>query len=112
MKNSKNTQNEEVQDMIGILMANGHNLDRILGLGYVIPVEQDVKTMAIEKKQNLYKLNMHLHVVISEVLKSQGERNENKLVSFLKLAMNESDSYYNGLDPDNFLAHGLTPDFK
>lgn len=110
MKNSNTTQ-EEVQDMIGILMSKGYSLDQILGLGYIVPVEQDVKTMAVERKQNLLSMTQFLHVVISEVAKSPKYRSMSKLNHFLNMAIEQSDLFCKGLKEDEFLFHSLTPDF-
>lgn len=111
MKNSNTTQ-EEVQDMIGILMSRGYSLDQILGLGYIIPIEQDVKTMAVERKQNLYLMTQFLHMVISEVAKSPEYRSMPKIQQFLYMALEQSDLFCKDLKEDEFLFHSITPSPK
>ena len=110
MKKMKFVQSD-VQDTIGRLMSNGITLEVILGLGYVVPVKQDVKTMPVERKESLHLMTEFLKVSISEVLKSPEERSMEKLIHFLKMALVQSDLFCKGMKNDEFLFHSLSPDF-
>lgn len=108
MKNVKKI--EEVQDRYAILKEH-QSLSSILSLGYIDFIDDEeikFKQLSVDERNTILLVRDFLSIVISEAMKSKEERNENKIVMFLKLAMEMSDNYY-ASNPCVLLFHSLTP---
>lgn len=101
---------EETQDRYAILKER-QSLSSILSLGYIDLIDDEeikFEQLSVDERNAILLIRDFLSVVISETMKSTDKRNENKIVMFLKLAMEMSDNYY-ASNQHVLLFHSLTP---
>lgn len=98
----------DVQDFYSIMKDNVPN-EMILSLGYVgLMSDMKLSEVPVERRNMMFLINNFLHTVISESLKPKEYRNEDKMLSFLKMATGEVDKFHNG-DGELQLIHSLDP---
>ncbi len=112
MKTKKESKIKKVannaQDLYSFMKDNVPN-DMILSLGYVgLMSEEKLSEVPVEKRNMMILMKQFLHTMISEALKPEYYRNEDKMLSFLKMAIVEADKFHNG-DGELQLFHSLDP---
>jgi len=107
-KSKKGTPAEQSQDLYKIYLNKGVPNDKILSLGYVGVADASIKDLPNEKRSAMFQICQNLHVVLSEAMKSKEERDEKKMLSFLQMAIQETDNFY-AVKSEAFLVHSLIP---
>jgi hypothetical protein len=111
-KNQKRTykvKEESIQDLYKIYKANGVPNEMILSLGYVGLSEDNLATLNVDRRQHLFWVCQFLHVVVSEAMKEIEYRNNNKMLGFLQMALNQTDEFYRKSKDDLYMRHNLQP---
>ena len=111
MKTKVKKVTEEVFDIYTVQKQLGMPLSMILSFSYIEACNDEkisFPSLPVEQRNAILLLKMFMSVVISEVMKSQEYRSDSKINGFLKLAMEQSDAFYEN-NPDAFLSHQLIP---
>ena len=105
----KEKKSKPFQDMYSIQKSAGVPNEMILSLGYVGLNENVLDKMPVERRQHLFLICQFLHVVISESMKEKDFRDNYKMLGFLRMAMDQTDKFYEKTKDDLFLFHALHP---
>ncbi len=105
----KEKKSQPLQDWYSDYKSSGVPNELILSLGYVGLSEDVLGKLPVERRQHLFLICQFLHVVVSESMKEKDFRDNYKMLGFLRMAMDQTDKFYEKTKDDLFLFHALHP---
>lgn len=100
---------EETQDLLKIYVDAGIPIEQLLSLGYVgIGTESTLAELPVQGRNSMLRIKSFLVDVLSEALKPNEFRNDEKMLGALRMAVLMTDIFYCE-NPELFILHSPLP---